>query len=274
MHKVACGVILYYPNKRKAISDISRYSTLFDKVVVFDNTDEYNKEIQEKLSEIANVCYISEGRNTGLPYAYNSILDIVKDCDFLCALDQDSLYNSEDIHEMLGMLDYTPKDAAVIGPHVIYNGEDFVKSKKFIKRRYVITSGCFINLNIMHKEKIIFDENYFIDKFEVDLDMQFRKLGYAIYEYENACLYQRLGTVGKNGKSNHSSLRHYYLFRNRFYFNNKYFSPFKRTVLNILQTSRQLWNIILFEENKLLKLKQLPIAIKDYLNGRMGEYVY
>lgn len=272
MYKIACGVVLYYPDVEKIIRETIEYSSIFDKVILFDNTEKKSCEIQERLSEFKNVIYITYSKNVGLPRAYNRILDEVMECDFLCALDQDSLYKTEDIYLMIKAISKLPKDAAVVGPHVIYDNEKFYKKDEFVKKRYVITSGCFINLNYMRREAILFDENYFIDKFEVDLDMQFRVKGYSIYQYENACLYQRLGTIGKNGKSNHSKLRHYYLFRNRYYFNNKYFCIPKRYFLNILQTFRHIMSIILFEENKAEKIVQWPIATYDYIAGRMGIY--
>lgn len=274
MQKVACGVILYNPDIEKVIKDIIRYSSLFDEVILFDNSSKECEKIQRYIEDLPNVSYLRDGYNVGLPKAYNRIIQKLEKYDYLCALDQDSLYKSEDIHMMNKAIDYFPSDAAVVGPHIIYNNnETFCKGNYFSKRRYVITSGCFINLNYMRKEHIVFDEKYFIDKFEVDLDMQFRKKGYSIYEYENAILYQQLGTLGKNGRSNHSPIRHYYLFRNRFYFNHKYFGILKRYILNVLQTLRQILRILILEENKVNKIKQLPIAIKDYLYGRMEKYV-
>lgn len=275
MNKVACGVVLYHPQIDKTISDIDRYSSIFDEVVLFDNTGIENVKIKDKACSMSNVRYISEFDNMGLPYAYNKIISTLNGYDFLCALDQDSLYKDKEIRSMMNAIEKFPKDAAVVGPHVIYDSAiDFTKSKKFIRKRYVITSGCFINLNYMRDCKISFDEQYFIDKFEVDLDMQFRRKGYSIYEYEDACLYQKLGTVGKNGKTNHSPLRHYYLFRNRFYFNHKYFKAPQRIIINTLQTIKHIAQIILFEESKLAKLKEFPIATADYLNGRTGKHVH
>lgn len=268
--KIACGIILYNPDlsvQQKIIS----YSKLFDYLFVYDNSE---KSHEEWTKNIANVRYLSKGSNIGLSAAYNVIIkELPSDVIYLCCLDQDSIFNDEDISVMFHALYRIPDDCAVLGPHIIYDRKEFQKKDAFLPRRYVITSGCFISIPLLKKLNISFDENYFIDKFEVDLDMQFRRQGKKIYEYEGACLYQQLGETGKNGKRNHSPLRHYYLFRNRFYFNKKWFeNPMKRYFLNVSQTSRQLLQILCNEENKAEKIRMLPVAFNDYRNSFFGKH--
>lgn len=270
---VACGIILYQPSA-SVISKIEGYSRIFQKVYVFDNSDGANREekIAWALSKMESVIYMSEGRNIGLPSAYNKILKkINNDTDYICCLDQDSIFYEKEIKRMITALRKAPMNYAVIGPHIIYHNERYVKKNAFTEKNYVITSGSFINLRLLKKNKILFDENYFIDRAEVDLDMQFRAKGGKIAEYSGACLYQQLGENGRNGKTNHSPLRHYYMFRNRFYFNHKWFRIGKRYVLNLLQTERQVFEIVKDEENKVAKLKMLPVAIRDYKKGKMGK---
>lgn len=269
---VVCGIILYNP-ETNIVEKIKGYSKTFQKVYVFDNTETTQNQVADAITSIQSTVYITEGKNIGLPRAYNRILDQVDiDADYLCCLDQDSVFPEKEIRKMITILRKIPRNCAVIGPHIIYHSEEYAKKDAFLGRRYVITSGSFVNMKLLRENKIRFDEKYFIDKFEVDLDMQFRVKGYKIAEYCGACLYQQLGDTGKNGKTNHSPLRHYYLFRNRLYFNNKWFgSNLKKYGLNVLQTSRHIFRIVKNEDNKIDKLKQLPIAVNDYLNHRMGK---
>ena len=270
---IYCGLILYNPES-EIIKKIKEYSRTFQKVFVFDNSESLDKATINAILSIDSVVYLTEGKNIGLPSAYNKILEkIGSEADYLCCLDQDSIFPKKEILNIVSALRRAPNKCAVIGPHIIYHGEKYAKTNVFHEKRYVITSGSFINLNLLRKNQICFDEKYFIDKFEVDLDMQFRKKGYKIAEYCGACLYQQLGYNGRNGKTNHSPVRHYYLFRNRFYFNHKWFKPWKRYSLNILQTGRQILHIIKDEDDKVEKLKMLPLALDDYFKGRMGKKV-
>ena len=60
MQKVACGVILYNPDIEKVIKDIIRYSSLFDEVILFDNTSKECEKIQRYIEDLPNVSYLRD----------------------------------------------------------------------------------------------------------------------------------------------------------------------------------------------------------------------
>ena len=117
-----------------------------------------------------------------------------------------------------------------------------------------------------------YDNKYFIDKFEIDLCQQMTTRGIEVLMYHGSVLYQNLGERNGHRHPNHSALRHYYLFRNRFYFNRKWFTNIKCIVLDVLQTLKHIGLILLFEDEKMYKIQFLKKAIKDYKKGNMGKY--
>ncbi|MBR0395481.1 MAG: glycosyltransferase [Clostridiales bacterium] len=276
--KYACGITLYNPTD-DIVERINNYSDVFDLVYLFDNTESKEKHLNfySELNKIINkphIIYLSDSKNCGLPYAFNRIIDIVlkNDIDYLCTLDQDSDFRKEDIEAVKNYIHTHPEQIfPLIAPRIIYQNEKFNKEETISVQRYVIASGSFINLYILKESGIRFDENYFIDRFEIDFEKQLQLSGYNIIQYNGAVLYQELGTSSGHKHPNHSELRHYYLFRNRLYYNNKYYSKIKRYLLNISQTIKHILLIVLFENNKILKLKQLYPAISDYKKGKMGK---
>lgn len=272
---VACGITLYNPDK-KSLHHLYDYLKLFDNVYIFDNTESYSDEnvisTLEDIKKYNNLIYISYNKNLGLPKAFNEIIRLCKD-DFLCTLDQDSLFERNQIIRIIDILDSLDSNIAIIAPKIIYNGikVDY-KDNTILDKRYLITSGSFLNLHILKNEKIQYDEKYFIDKFEIDLCETLKRRGYRIVQYQGAILYQKLGDDRRFGHSTHNIIRHYYLFRNRFYFNKKFYPIPKRYILNFLQTFHHFIVILLYENDKIEKLKIFCKAISDYKNNIFYEY--
>ena len=89
-----------------------------------------------------------------------------------------------------------------------------------------------------------------------------------------AVLNQKLGDDNGSKHTSHNPIRHYYIFRNRFYYNKKFYSPFKRIFLNVAQTIKHLGHVLWFESDKVTKIKMLTIAYMDYKSGRMGKKTF
>lgn len=267
------------------ISKIQLYSQIFKKIYIYDNTPNgMDFNLEDKISNIAsNVVIYSNKKNDGLSKAYNYLINKTKnEYDYLCTLDQDSIFLKEDFFKMEKLLnDKNFKETAVIGPKVIYNissqNKKIQKNKFIIKsKKYVISSGSFINLRILKNNfQLCFDENYFIDRVDTDFCTKCLRQGYKVIEVENVFLYQTLGEENKaNHKFQHSYIRHYYMFRNRFYYNQKYYPFMKAIFLDDIQSLKQCIKIILFEDDKTKKLYQLFMGYKDYKSGNMGKGRY
>lgn len=270
-----CGITLFRPDNA-VINRIEKYADCFECVYVFDNTEEEYKDIQivEAIKSFNKVKYFSDGINHGLPYAYNYIINSIPDnVKYICTLDQDSDFSSNDILCIEKKIISLPNDKTygIIAPHILYDSNEYIKKDEILCVRYVITSGSFVSLDVLRQNGIKYDESYFIDKFEIDLGEQIKRKGYLIGQYQGAVLQQRLGELDSKGRRNHSPLRHYYLFRNRFYFNNKFYSFPKKQLLTFLQVIKHISIILFHEEDKRNKLKMLPQAFADYKNNNLGK---
>mgnify|MGYP000373584331 CR=1 FL=1 len=282
--KFVAGITLYNPDLN-IVEHINGYLDSFDAVVVFDNSDkrniEYNRIICQFRKDV-RLIYIDGKGNMGLPYAYNRMMEDerIADFDYMCTLDQDSIFLHEDIVSMKNYIENQLPDfgerVAVIGPYIDYGNrrdDKHITKRHVEEKKWLITSGAFVNLHLYHNGGFSYDENYFIDKFEIDLCKQFTNAGYRVLMYHASVLHQRLGEDNGHSHPNHSSLRHYYLFRNRFYFNKKFYSIPKRWILNILQTARHVLLIALYEDDRILKVSELWKAAKHYRNKNFGKAV-
>ena len=277
--KYAAAITLYNPTK-KQIEYCRLYKEVFDLVYLLDNSEVPSEKTRESFIG-AKFVYIKMNGNEGLPKAFNTVLNRKELLvyDFLCTLDQDSVFTNEEIGKLKSFIsdvyserikDLSYDDVAIFAPVIDY-GRGIGQSERYEKRRRVITSGSFLNVKLIQNNNFRYDEKYFIDKFEIDLCQQIILNNKDIVVYHGSILMQHLGDTENSKHSSHSSLRHYYLFRNRFYFNNKFYRWSKRYILNILQTLRHCYSIVSYESNKMEKLRELPIAISDYRKNNMGK---
>lgn len=270
--KYAAGITLYNPTKDQ-LARITELQKAFDIVLLFDNSEpNYEKP---PYPQGDNIRVVTDGCNKGLSYAFNIIIGLCSSYDFLCTLDQDSTFLYDDIKRIQQYIDDNndPQKIGIIAPYIDYGNPPQAVRCDVEQKKWVITSGAFLDLRVVRKEGLCYDENYFIDKFEIDLCWQFSTKGYKILMYHPSVLHQQLGEFGGRSRSSHNALRHYYLFRNRFYFNNKWFKGIKKWFLNFAQTIKQLYLILLFEDDKVNKLRHFKMAIKDYYKGKFGKKV-
>lgn len=267
----AAGITLYHPTDEQ-LKNVQRFVSCFDTVYIYDNSGEYS--IAEKVKWPSNYIYINEHANKGLSYAFNKISSLCKE-DFLCTLDQDSSFTEKNIDRIKEFIKkYNNLDkVGIIAPFVDYgNNKVCSELKEFEEKEWVIASGSFVNQNVVRFNKIKYDESYFIDRFEIDFCKQLRNKGYRVLMYYGSILKQTLGEKSGHNHPNHSVLRHYYIFRNRFYYNNKWKKGINKLFYNTLQTVRHCMLILLYENEKKKKLKILQRAWSDYKLGKMGEW--
>ena len=148
--KVCCGVVLYNPTKDD-INRIVEYSQSFEKVLLYDNSPVYMNNLV----------------NDGICIAINQLIEycINNNYDFLCILDQDSIFKYDDINKMIMFINKKYSDKiALYSPTIKYKHIDSKKQtlNDCFETEWVITSGSFINLSIVNKYNMRYDEKYFI----------------------------------------------------------------------------------------------------------------
>lgn len=280
MKKICCGLTLYYPSEME-INNILKYCSMFKNVYIVDNTDNKNVEYLDILKNNCNITILSSGENLGLSKALNLLCDRAKDNnDFILLLDQDSKFDKKSIFNLIEFIN-TDKalNVSIYSPKIIYNHNEITCNQndepyEFVK--WVITSGSCINLSYFSKGNR-FDENYFIDRIEIDYGLRSISQGYNVVIVNSSLLYQSLGDCTNFygfKYYQHSALRNYYIFRNRFYFymfkdnGNKASNIIKLIMGSFLQICK----IFLFNNNRSEKIRYILKAIVDIKNGKYGKY--
>lgn len=269
--KYAVALTLYNPSIEN-LNNLRKYVKNFDKVFIYDNSSD-NKAYKKMIPEDKNIYYFFNGNNDGLPRAFNKIIynENIKDCDYICTMDQDSIFESKEIEKLKKFIESNDNDEiAIFSPFIIYNDRIRIPQEKILFKEWVICSGSFIKLDVIKKNKLYYDENYFIDRFEVDLCKQLRLLGFKIIMYTNSTMNQELGTNSGYRHSNHSPFRHYYIFRNRLYFNKKYYNTIKALGIGFIQSIKHIILILLFEEEKIKKFIECINGLYDYSKNKFG----
>lgn len=254
--KYACGVVLYHPDNQN-IDLLLKLKSSFDFFLVYDNTgNSYSKKIEKESNQ-----FYHSGCNDGLAKPYNLFIEycIEHDIDVLCILDQDTMLTVENIINIKKYIEQNYSErVAIYAPRL----------KDTKSENWVINSNSFLNIAVLKRECLRYDEFYFLDRLDADFCMQVRQKDLSIDIIEDIVVEHK---IGLGDRREHSPMRHYYMFRNRIYYNRKFFSLFNALFLTILQDIRHVWMILKNESNKREKIKAAVKGRKDYLKKR-GEY--
>lgn len=125
-----------------------------------------------------------------------------------------------------------------------------------------------LNLKIF-RQILGYDEKIFLDGVDWDYCIRLRLSGFFIERINSIKVKQNLGFGSQNlfGIYEHSAIRNYYIAYNRLYLVNKfpnYFSGWKKIKHLYLASAKQILSVILFEKNKIMKLKMIKKANKNY----------
>lgn len=270
LNKFGALFVLYNPEDSH-VNNIRQRLSWYDKVYIYDNSEE-SKSIINVFMKHDNVKIWSENQNDGLAVAYNKIIDIAKadGIDWLEIFDQDSKIDFESVKKLKEYIESVSDiTTAVVAPYVSYDGtivDNYISQCV----EWVINSGEFINIELINKNGIFFDENYFLDRLDRDFCKLIANSGMKIIQVEGTIMFQELGDC-INGVNTHSPIRNYYIARNRLYYNRKFYSGVKRVVLNLLQTFRHIFFIIYVGNKVGDNFEMIKKGIYDYRHNKMGK---
>ena len=288
MKKFCFGVTLYNPTD-KQIMNLTNYINCAGKIYVYDNSEKKNQKLIDIIKKNNKIQYITFNKNNGLSKAFNYICNLAlsENFEYICLMDQDSVFTENNIklieneieyHEDNNVALYVPKIKYINSYEEIFFDEMDSNNLKNSTRnlKWAITSGSFINLKL-HKIIGEFDENYFIDRVDLDYCKNIKKNKFLIKEISKCNLFQFLGDRinDKSKYSEHNSIRHYYIFRNRLYFYNKYrkdYNIIKRNFIIFFGSLKQIFNILILENNKIDKLNMIYKGFRDYSSRNMGKF--
>jgi rhamnosyltransferase len=290
MFKFCATVILYNP-ENSVLEALKRYSKLFEKVYVMDNSEKINNLIKTCISDIKSIEYYDMNGNKGISHALNIAFKkaIEEGFDFILTMDQDSIFLEDDIKFMMNYIN--KNDRVDVGIYATnYSRQYFDKKRRefiYTKPRipkhiiknvtWAMTSGSFVKLSVI-KEIMPIDENYFIAYVDIDLCIQMKLAGYSIVMVGGAVFYQQIGKIVNNSLlrkllrfTDHASIRYYYMIRNNFYFRNKYRNNIKIKILSYKLFLKYIFKIATSERNKIEKIKLGYLGYCDYKRRLMGK---
>ena len=282
MLRVAGVTILYNPDE-EMISNILSYLDQLELLYIVDNSEEVKTDVVNRIISYPKIKIIDNNGNIGIAAALNkSAKKAIEDgFDLLLTIDQDSRISD---NLVLNMLKEFEKDEKIglISPFVNHVENPRQPPNLGLEKIMVaMTSGCIIRLSTF--EKIgYFLEKFFIDYVDNEFCLRLTSNGYKIFQLNSVSVYHKLGAATsrvfifkKVFPTNHSPLRWYYRTRNRLYVYKKYGKQFPHYLLFDLKVFfKDYMKILLYERNKIQKIKMIFLGYRDYKRNKFGKFSY
>lgn len=288
MIKLAACVVLYNPDD-SIFENILTYGNYVDKLIVVDNSLKKNNLLIDRLNEVfeSKLVYIDNNDNLGIATALNQACDKAIELQFkwILTMDQDSSFENFEHYLKCFNSVNSNKDIAILAANTDGNKENNISlSLDFEDKFIVITSANIVNLE--HFEQIgRFDDKLFIDAVDFDFCIKANINKLRILLFKDVYVNHALGEVflrkniftRKNKyKIEHNAQRAYYIARNYMYIATKYHKLYPKEMgllhnINILFI-HEVTKILIYENDKLNKLKAKVIGLYHFLIGRYGKY--
>lgn len=279
MKKIIGVVSIYYPDIDEIIKNIQTYLFQLDKLIIWDNTPNGDKNVMKikELIESDKIELKGTGKNEGLGKPFNEAVCWAQqnDFDYLLTMDQDSCFNNQNFKEYLDFVENdNNENIAVYSPN-----RDIIpiQSKNFVEVRTAISSGAIYPVRLF--EKIgLFREDFFLYMIDIEFCLRAKTNNLLTVCLPTIRLQHREGYAKMSNMGfsvNHYSAQStYYIIRNsiltwKLYpeFTNKkdryYFYKYK-ILYRFLK--------IIFEKQSLLKVKALILGLIHGYKFKSGKY--
>lgn len=278
--KIAGMVTLYNPTD-KDIKNISSYINDIDVLYVIDNTEGESNE--KRLPKNDKIKYYFKNENVGVATALNDAARLaIKDkYNWLLTMDQDTTFKKGVIPKMKEIIMST--DTRKIGIVTPWHKTKLIDKKpdtEFDDPHDVMTSGNLVNLAIW-KKLGGFKDWLFIDGIDIEYCMNLHKNGYKILRINSIEIDHNLGDLfykKLRGRlflcTNHAPIRRYYIMRNYQYIRDMYKDIEPEYCYALSHQRHNIIGVILFEKQKIKKLRKYIQGLKDYKKGIKGKYPY
>jgi rhamnosyltransferase len=273
MNGVIGVVVLHFPVEGLT-DNIRSFLNNVDEVLLIDNSQPGT----EWLDSLSNkkIVVIRNQQNTGIAAALNTAARyaLSKNAAWLLTMDQDSRFEAESAARLVEFAHRVKGDIAICSP--AYHSETIRPTQRV---RFAMTSGSMLNLTA-YKQCGLFDEKLFIDSVDHEYCLRLRKAGWKIVQTSEACLHHHPGNkivhrlAGlKIRVSEHPASRHYYMARNRLVVMFRYltFDP-RFFIRELLEYPKQLLKIMIFEKDKMSRLKFMCRGVFHFLSGRFPDH--
>ena len=286
------AVLVTYNPDNDSIQNIARLAGQVDQLIVVDNGSpaEFWDQLEAQQPQ-ARFRRITNPENLGIATAFNigarALLE--SGCNFVMTFDQDSGIQPDYVSRMLDIFQDAQREfsnVAVLAPRWRdpSSGRLFPEIKAqsgTLEIRDAISSGCLIPA-CTFSQVGFFADDYFIDGVDIEFCLRCRQHGLKIVLAANQEIDHSLGQQMEFkvfGASvvifTHSHIRKYYMARNRISSYRKFFAQERGWVWSdVLIFAREIFHVILYENDKGRKLRFTLLGIRDGLRGKMGKIEY
>jgi len=295
--KVFAIIVLFNPDYIRLENLIASVQTQVKKIVLVDNTAEYDikkNKINDLITPFNNIKYLSLQENLGIASAQNIGISysLKLSATHILLLDQDSFVPNKMVEHLLyceNLLNNEGGKVAAIGPSFrdektgtitgairVYPMWQKIVSggTQPIETDYLISSGTLINEQCLEDIGLM-REDLFIDLVDIEWCARARKAGFKCYITPNVIMEHNIGNEAKKyfGKNviKHSDFRHYFIVRNTIYLILRGRLTFIHSLYLLLRLPLFLILHIFTSSSKKEKFKLLSRAIKDGILGKMGK---
>ena len=276
--KIAGVVTLYNPTD-KDISNINTYIDDIDRLYIIDNTE--GKSNEERIPKNNKIKYIFNNDNIGVATAMNIGAEKALDEGYkwLLTMDQDTTFKKGVMDKLKEtILSHNTDKVGIVTPWHHTKLIDKKPEEDYDDPHDVMTSGNLVNLDIWKKIGG-YKDWLFIDGIDIEYCMNLHKNGYKIMRNNNVEIDHNLGDIFyKNIRgrlflcTNHAPIRRYYIMRNYHYIKDMYVDYDPEYCYRLVSQRHNMIGVILFEKDKIKKIKMYLKGLKDYKKGIKGKY--
>lgn len=263
MKTIGAGIVTFNPDIERLRENIHSIINQISILIISDNGSENINEIEELISQYNNIVIIKNYSNIGIAAALNKIFNYAYSSGYqwVLTLDQDSVCPENMVEELYKN---NANNVGIICPLIWdinrKNNVELLDESKNIKR--CITSGALTSVKAW-KEIEGFDEKMFIDGVDFDFCDRLILANYLIVEVHKIALKHEIGHISyhkflmfKVAVKNHSAFRKYYIAKNIVYLDRKN-KLRSYPIKTILRLSKQIALVILYEDDKAYKLRNI-----------------
>ena len=278
--KIAGIVTLYNPTD-KDISNINTYLKDIDRLYIVDNTE--GKDNKDRIPKSKKIEYIFKNENLGVATAMNMGAEkaLEEGYKWLLTMDQDTTFKKGVMDKMKEViLKEDTSKVGIVTPWHHTRLKDKKPETEYDDPHDVMTSGNLVNLDIWKKIGG-YKDWLFIDGIDIEYCMNLHKQGYKILRINTIEIDHSLGDIfyrSIRGRlflcTNHAPIRRYYIMRNYQYIKDMYVKDDPGYCYALAGQRHNMIGVLLFEKQKIKKIRMYIRGYKDYKKGITGKYPY
>lgn len=275
--KILAGIVTFNPELDRLSDNIAAVLPQVEHLIVVDNGSSNLLEIQKSFPQVEIIPLMA---NKGIAAALNVIgqYAIDKGYEWFLTLDQDTVINDNLVSLYQNYVDLPQVGTLSCRYRDLNQTDAKVYDKPYEEVDTVITSAALMKTAVFEQSKR-FDEWMFIDMVDFDINFEFQRLGYKVYQINQIGFIHEVGEateinfLGRKAyTSNHSPIRKYYRTRNTIYLYKKYGKSDVRLAF-LRQCRDEFIKIFLYEKQKGKKLWAMLRGLYDGLKVKVEKNV-